>query len=91
MNLDGDVYTAETFDPASGVWKRIPMAFDHGKGHTATLLANGQVLVAGGCTPPAQPTPPNYFDPDANSWIKIERMPGNSATPALHSCRTGAC
>jgi hypothetical protein len=39
--------SAELFDPATGTWTEIPMNGEHFE-HTATLLANGKVLVAGG-------------------------------------------
>jgi N-acetylneuraminic acid mutarotase len=45
---EGNLASAELYDPASGTWSRtgdLPLGI---WGHTATLLPNGMVLVAGG-------------------------------------------
>ena len=39
---------AELYDPASGTWTTTASLLPGRLEHTATLLANGQVLVAGG-------------------------------------------
>src|SRR5262245_13856999 len=55
-------------------------------GHTATLLPNGQVLVAGGCSPPSQIpfcqalSSAELYDPATGTW---------RATGALNSIRSG--
>ncbi len=41
--------TAELYDPATGVWSAIASLNTPHSYHTATLLKNGRVLVAGGC------------------------------------------
>ncbi len=38
---------AELFDPATGTWSRLPLMHDFHTSHTATLLNNKLVLVAG--------------------------------------------
>ncbi len=40
--------TAEVYDPASGTWTGTGRLADHREGHTAALLPDGRVLVAGG-------------------------------------------
>ena len=42
--------TAELFDPAAGSWTTVSNLAAGRSGHTATLLPNGEVLVAGGYT-----------------------------------------
>lgn len=42
------IKTAELYDPTSGTWATTGSLAKFREGHTATLLANGQVLVAGG-------------------------------------------
>jgi N-acetylneuraminic acid mutarotase len=46
----GLIGSAELYDPATGTWSSTGKFNTSRSGHTATLLANGQVLVAGGVT-----------------------------------------
>ena len=45
---DVSIATAELFDPRQGAWTRIAPLGQGRTGHTATVLADGRVLVAGG-------------------------------------------
>jgi hypothetical protein len=49
-------------------------------GHTATLLANGKVLVAGGCSASGCTAVSELYDPTTNSW---------STTGSLNTARAG--
>ena len=66
--------SAEVFDPALGTWSSVGGLNTGRSGHTATLLPNGEVLVAGGYTF----TPPNSgvitkrserYDASGAAWL----------------------
>ena len=65
--------SVERYDPAAGTWRRTaPMAVERGE-HTATLLGDGRVLVAGGHNiRPAGPdsvlSATEVYDPVAETW-----------------------
>lgn len=65
------------YDPASDTWSQGPdTAYAVRLGHTATLLPNGQVLVAGGF-PSSSGVPvkdAQLYDPVANTWKKTHSM-----------------
>ncbi len=44
--------SAELYDPASGTWSATGRMREGRMDHTAILLQNGRVLVAGGSNPP---------------------------------------
>ncbi len=65
--------TAEIYDPATGTWTATGSLSAARRGHTATLLASGKVLVAGGSYP-SGPSSVGYlasaelYDPTAGTW-----------------------
>ena len=62
------------YDPWTNTWTTLAPLYAHGVQHTATLLADGRVLVIGrsaGCSGVAE-----LFDPQTNSW---------SVAPSLNS------
>jgi len=61
--------SAELYDPANGSWSRTGDMLQARAGHTATLLADGTVLVAGGGTTPTDfLDSAELFDPNTGSW-----------------------
>jgi N-acetylneuraminic acid mutarotase len=83
--------TAELYDHASGSWSSTGSMSDPRRYHTATLLPDGRVLVAGGfagsgyaiekpCSGPREPCSAELYDPSDGRW-----------TPAgkLHADRVG--
>jgi N-acetylneuraminic acid mutarotase len=59
----------------SGAWTAAPNLLDGHVGHTATLLKDGRVLIAGGTDVHGVATARSeLFDPKANRWIRAGNM-----------------
>lgn len=84
----GVVATArvDLFDPATGGWRTLPGLREPRAFHTATVLADGRVLVAGGLDPRQQYFPPRteLFDPASESWAAGGTLVGGVGV-ALHT------
>jgi hypothetical protein len=73
----------QLYDPDSGTWSATRTMITPRHNHTATLLHDGRVFVAGGScgvvacgySPPGEP---ELYDPDTGSWTAI---PNSTATP----------
>jgi N-acetylneuraminic acid mutarotase len=72
--------TAELFDPVAGTWTPTGSLNVPRSGHTATLLANGKVLVAGGSiydintfTSTNMPSA-EIYDPASGVWSQVNSM-----------------
>lgn len=67
----GNLNTAEIYDPDTRVWSRATNFTAHRSEHTATLLLNGEVLIAGGKGGANGVTPLKTlerYNPDDNTW-----------------------
>ncbi len=71
--------SAELYDPATGTWTAAASMVDKHAGHTATLLNDGQVLIAGGLTSTTE-----LYQPQRGIWV----TPGGMNTVRLHGTAT---
>ena len=75
---DVSVATAELFDPRQGSWSRVAPMAESRTGHTATVLADGKVLVAGGESVSRGQrrslTSAEVYDPAERTWRSAGQM-----------------
>ncbi len=71
--------SAELYDPKAGTWTQTASTFYERIGHTATLLANGRVLIVGG----TQNTNTEVYNPATGEWYATGRL--NAARPSGHA------
>jgi N-acetylneuraminic acid mutarotase len=73
------VTTAELYDPANGQWSSAgTLSNPTSGGNTATVLADGKVLIAGGWVDGSSTTAASIasiYNPTANSWSVAAQMP----------------
>ncbi len=77
--FDGNA-SAELYDPASGIWSVTgPMFFPSDQHLPATLLPDGEVLVAGGGGGVSGYNPAEIYNPDMGKWLIAGSTLGGSA------------
>jgi N-acetylneuraminic acid mutarotase len=73
-DLNGGVANAEVYDPATGRWSATGEMSTERYGHTATLLANGNVLVAGADLRAGILALADLYDPATGRWTPTASM-----------------
>jgi N-acetylneuraminic acid mutarotase len=74
--------SAELYNPGSGTWTATGVMANARNGHTATLLTNGEVLLAGGGGTTAILSSAELYDPSTGNWTLTNSM---STARAAHS------
>lgn len=68
------IAVAELFDPATNTWSSAGSMATARYAHTATLLSNGKVLIAGGLAATGTLAASELYDPASNTWSTASSM-----------------
>jgi hypothetical protein len=81
--------SAELYDPITGIWSTTGSMSVGRADHTATLLNNGKVLVAGGQVRYSTIASAELYDPDAGTWSTTGSMSVGRNTPTATLLKDG--
>ena len=79
------IAVAELFDPATNTWSPAGSLANARYAHTATLLSNGKVLIAGGLAATGTLAASELYDPASNTWSAASPM---GTSRYLHTAST---
>ncbi|PKO16158.1 MAG: hypothetical protein CVU39_09020 [Chloroflexi bacterium HGW-Chloroflexi-10] len=75
FSLNGKLHSVELYNPHTNTWTNVDFMNAFRSFHTATLLSNGKVLVAGG-NYSYEPISVEIYDPLADSWTAAASLSG---------------
>ena len=85
LSITHALRSAELYDPARGSWETVGDLHDARLDHSATLLGDGTVLVAGGAVDADAYRPvagAEIYHPTAKAWTPTARLDGCAPDPA---------